>query len=126
MDEDIKNWLQFADSDMISAEALHRIGQELNCLFFLQQAVEKTLKALLVKQTSVAPPRTHNLPKLAALCGLQLPSEQAQLLDDLVESYIDSRYPEEWGSNPPKISGEETERLISASKELVRWLRRKL
>jgi hypothetical protein len=30
MDEDVQSWLRYAESDMISAEALHRIGQELN------------------------------------------------------------------------------------------------
>jgi len=49
IDEDIQHWLRFAESDMVSAEALHRAGQELNALFHLQQAVEKTLKALLLR-----------------------------------------------------------------------------
>ena len=49
IDEDIQHWLRFAESDMVSAEALHRVGQELNALFHLQQAVEKTLKALLLR-----------------------------------------------------------------------------
>lgn len=41
IDEDIQHWLRFAESDMVSAEALHRAGQELNALFHLQQAVER-------------------------------------------------------------------------------------
>lgn len=48
MDEHVQQWLRYADSDMVSAEALHRIGQELNAIFRLQQSVEKTLKALLL------------------------------------------------------------------------------
>ena len=32
IDDDIQPWLRFAESDMASAEALHRAGQELNAL----------------------------------------------------------------------------------------------
>ena len=61
IDEDIQHWLRFAESDMVSAEALHRAGQELNALFHLQQAVEKTLKELLLRRSEVQPPRIHGL-----------------------------------------------------------------
>jgi len=76
-DKDIPSWLHYAESDMISAEALHRIGQELNAIFHLQQAVEKALKALYIKQNPTMPPRLHNLRELASGCGLQLTNNRA-------------------------------------------------
>jgi HEPN domain-containing protein len=105
---------------------LHRAGQELNAIFHLQQAVEKTLKATVIKMTGTFPPRIHNLQGIIKHCGLQLTPEQSQLLEDLTKSYTDSRYPEQWADSPPAVSGERTERLIAASKDFIAWLRRKL
>jgi HEPN domain-containing protein len=126
MDPDVQDWLRIAESDVTSAEVLHDARQELNAIFFLQQAVEKTLKAVLIKRTSLMPPRIHNLPELAGRCELKLAREQERLLKDLTVSYIDSRYPEQWGSAPPEISSEKTGRLIMESKEFIAWLKQKL
>ncbi len=62
MDEDIQYWLRLAESDMSAAEVLHQAAHELQCLFFLQQAVEKTLKALLIRKTSALAPRIQPSP----------------------------------------------------------------
>ncbi len=123
VDEDLQYWLRLADSDIISAEALHRVGQELHCLFFLQQAVEKTLKVLLLKQTAAAPPRIHNLRKLAERGSLVLTAEQGLLLENLSRFYLEARYPGDWAEPPPEASSAEAERLIPAAKGFIQWLR---
>lgn len=126
MDEDIQPWLRYAESDMASAETLHRAEQDLNAIFHLQQAVEKTLKATVIKMTGTFPPRIHNLQEIVKHCGLELAPEQSQLLEDLTKSYTDSRYPEQWADSPPDVSRDRTERLIAASKDFIAWLRQKL
>ncbi len=126
MDQEIQKWLRFADSDMVPAEGLQRIGQELHALFFLQQAVEKTLKALLVKQTHAAPPRIHSLRTLAERCGLSLPMDEGLLLENLSEYYVESRYPGDWQETSPDVMAKEAERLIPAAKEFIRWLRSRI
>ena len=126
MDEDIQLWLRCAESDMVSAMALHQIGQQLNAIFHLQQAVEKTLKAVYIKENSTMPPRLHNLQELAGGCRLQLTKEQSRLLRDLTTSYIDSRYPEQWGGSPMEVSGEQTAGLIAETKDFIAWLGKKL
>ena len=123
-EEDIQPWLRYAASDLASAEVLHTAGQELNALFHLQQAVEKTLKAVFVKTAGNTPPRVHNLRKLAALCKLRLTSGQTQLIEDLTASYNDSRYPEPWGA--AHISSEETAHLVQAAKDFIAWRRQQL
>lgn len=126
MEEDIQPWLRYAESDIASAEVLHGAGQHLNALFHLQQAVEKTLKAVIVKTTGNMPLRIHSLHKLVERCGLQLTSEQAQLIEDLTASYTDSRYPEQWDASTPHISAEETAKFIAATKEFIAWLKQQL
>ena len=102
IDEDIQHWLRFAESDMVSAEALHRARQELNALFHLQQAVEKTLKALLLRKSEVQPPRIHGLRGLSERCGLRLTKKQALLMENLSEYYVESRYPGDWDAGHPR------------------------
>ncbi len=126
MDEDIQQWLRFAESDMKSAEALHRVGEHLNAIFHLQQAVEKALKAILIKKSSSFPPRTHDLNRLAQMSGLQLDPRQRTLLHDLKKSYIDSRYPEAWGGKPPVLSTEKTGLYLAETREFLAWLRQLL
>jgi HEPN domain-containing protein len=122
-DEGITNWLRFAEADMISAEALHDAGQDLNSIFHLQQAVEKTLKALFLRQTKEEPPRIHGLRKLAERCAIALTAEQSLLLENLSEYYVESRYPGEWRDVPPEVISSEAERLIPAAREFIQWLR---
>jgi len=123
MDADLQYWLRIAEPDVTSAEALHRAGQELHACFFLQQAVEKTLKALLVRETHSVPPRIHNLQKLAGLCGLDLTSDQTELLEDLNGLYLESRYPETRDAAELEAAADQAERLIGDAKEFIKWLR---
>lgn len=123
MDEDIQVWLRYAEADLASAEGLHHLGQDANGLFHLQQAVEKTLKALLVRQTRATPPRIHSLRGLAERCGLNLTSDQSLLIEKLSRYYVESRYPGDWEGIPPLVIAREAEALIPAAKEFIRWLR---
>jgi HEPN domain-containing protein len=126
IDEDIQHWLRYAKSDLSSAEALRREGEYLNAVFHLQQAIEKTLKALFVKQNSAMPPRLHNLHKLAEQCRFVLSREQELLLDDLTRSYIGSRYPETLEQPPGDIAPEEADQLMARTKEFLTWLKQRL
>lgn len=122
-EQNIERWLHFAEADMVSAEVLHGADQELNAIFHLQQAVEKTLKAFLLKRTALEPPRIHGLRKLTELCALDLTEEQNLLLQNLSQYYVESRYPGDWLQTPSHLISTEVERLIPAAKGFIRWLR---
>ena len=77
MDEDIDYWLQLAHLDLESARGSLRGDSYLHCIFGCQQALEKGLKALVVAATEKAPPRIHNLVRLAALHVRADDAEQA-------------------------------------------------
>jgi len=123
VDEDVQHWLRFAESDIVSAEALHHVGQELNALFHLQQAVEKTLKALLLRKSGLQPPRIHGLRGLSERCGLRLTEKQVLLIEYLTQYYVESRYPVDWYEGSFEATVIEVERLIPEAKELIAWLR---
>lgn len=108
---------------MVSAEGLQRLGQYTHAILFLQQAVEKTLKALLLKQSGTEPPRIHSLRNLAERCRLKVTAEQILLLENLNEYYLESRYPGDWVEELPEVMAEEVARLVPAAKELIECLR---
>lgn len=111
---------------MASAEVLSQGAEYRNALFHLQQVVEKTLKALFIKQNSAMPPRIHDLDKFEEKCGVALSREQRLLLDDLTRSYTGSRYPETWGQREDDITLEEVDELTAATKEFFTWLKQRL
>jgi HEPN domain-containing protein len=123
MNDDILPWLRLADSDLASAKMLTEGGEYFNALFHLQQAAEKTLKALFIKRQSAMPPRLHDLHKLADKCGLTLAREQGILLDDLTRSYASSRYPDTWGQREDDITAEEIGHLTARTREFLTWVK---
>lgn len=63
-------------------------------LFAPHLAIEKALKAHIVKNTKKLPPMIHNLSSLANLAGLNLTSQQMQLFAELNPLNIEGRIPE--------------------------------
>jgi HEPN domain-containing protein len=66
-----KEWLQYADNDLISARHLFEDlypRQTQIAAYLTQQCAEKSLKAFLILN-EIEPPRTHNLLKLYGLCA---------------------------------------------------------
>lgn len=88
-------------------------------LFALHLAVEKALKAHVIKETKDIPPFIHNLPKLAEVANLDLSEKQKNLLADLNPYNIRGRYQESLGSPPPMS---EVKTMMKQAKELFEWL----
>ena len=88
-------------------------------LFALHLAVEKALKAHVIKETKDIPPFIHNLPKLAEVANLDLSEKQKNLLADLNPYNIRGRYQESLGSPPPMS---EVKAMMKQAKELFEWL----
>ena len=121
IDEDIQHWLRFAESDMVSAEALHR-GARTERLISSPTGSRKTLKALLLRRSEVQPPRIHGLRGLSERCGLRLTKKQTLLIENLRQYYVESRYPGDWDEGPSEATTKEVEMLIPETKEFIEWL----
>ena len=63
-------WLDIADYDLDTAEAMHQTGRWLYVAFMCHQVIEKTLKAYWCATRDNDPPYTHNHKRLADGCGL--------------------------------------------------------
>jgi HEPN domain-containing protein len=118
-----QKWAEQARYDLATARAMLATGRYLYVLFCCQQAVEKSLKALIVERTGDFPPRIHSLPRLVETLALELNEERMDFLAELSVFYIQTRYPEEM--EPLAATAANREKAASAlrkTEETVEWL----
>jgi len=109
MKKQVKQWLRYAEIDLLSAEKLLN-EEELtrSVTFHSHQAVEKSLKAILENE-DIRIPKTHDLEKLYGVIlkqGIKLELEE-DILAQLNDVYIDSRYPGDPGLIPEGVPSRE-------------------
>ena len=126
MRKDADYWLNLASYDIETAKAMLSSGRFLYVLFTCQQALEKTLKALIIESTGKFPPRIHDLLKLTRLAKLDVSTEQAETLSRLSFYYLETRYPEQIADMANNINKEIAGDYLTRSQELLKWLRNKL
>ena len=116
------HWVEQAQYDLETAKAMHEAGRYLYVLFCCQQAVEKTLKALIVNRTNEFPPRTHSLTRLADEAGLKPDPAQAPFLAELSAYYVQTRYPEEIATIGKSITSSMSDEVLSKTERAMEWL----
>ena len=97
-------------------------GRFLYVLFCCQQAVEKMLKGVIAAQTGELPPRLHSLMQLAKHAGLEPEADQARLMRELSEYYIETRYPDTMGAALSDVSPETAREALDQTEALVQWV----
>lgn len=116
-------WLNSAEHDLDSAEALFSAGKYDWCLFLGHLVVEKALKAKLVSINNEFPPKSHNLLFLSEKANIELTEEQKEFLDIVNGFNIDARYPDYKLTFYKCCSKEFTLEHFTKIKELYRWIR---
>jgi HEPN domain-containing protein len=81
--DSIRIWTEQAQYDLGTAQAMMRSRRYPYVLFCCQQAVEKTLKAIIVQTTGDFPPRVHQLMRLVGAAKLQPAEDEADFLREL-------------------------------------------
>lgn len=122
MSETEQGWVEQAQYDLETARAMLASGRYLYVLFCCQQAVEKALKAVIVRRTGEMPPRVHNLLRLAETAQVQSDQEQMRLLGELSAYYIQSRYPEEIKAAGATITRELAGEVLEKTEHIVPWV----
>ena len=116
----VSYWLGLVSKDLMLAERLIvRDTETLYGLFFVHMALEKTIKAHVVKQTKDFPPKNHNLLSLAELGKIDLSQEQADFCGKINVYNIEARYPGIF-IEPPTM--EKANQYLAYAKELIQWL----
>jgi len=110
MKKRVEAWLRYARLDL---DAAYKLLENSNLTqisaFHCQQAVEKSLKALL-EEASNKVPRTHDLERLYGLIeDFKIILEvDEDLLDQINDVYIEARYPSDMGLLPDGVPSDET------------------
>lgn len=121
--EHIGYWLKSAAHDLESAETLFQHQRYDWCLFLGHLVIEKVLKAFVVRDNPKAPvPQIHNLTLLAGRTKLQLTSEQQDLLLEINQFNLKTRYPDYKFEFYKKCTPEFTQISFTKIKEFYQWL----
>jgi HEPN domain-containing protein len=112
-------WRSGATEDREAGLTLIRDGKTRHGLFFAHLALEKALKALVIRETKAVAPRILNLVRLAELARLNLSYSEIDILADMNQFQMEGRYPE---SPPAMLMQMEAEVYMETARELFQWL----
>jgi len=119
----IDYWQRGSEEDMAAASTLLQKRHLRHTLFFAHLAIEKMLKAHVVRVTADIPPRIHDLLRLADLARIALPDERRAFLARFQQYGLAGRYP---GFEPPAPSVGEAESVLREAQEVLAWLKNQL
>lgn len=124
IEEHINYWIENAEHDLLTAEALFDSKKYDWALFVGHLVLEKALKALYVKKNENSiPPKIHNLVRLAELSSLKI-DEDIKLFFDRVNDYnLEVRYPEYKNEFYKFCTKEIAEENLSKIKESFKWIK---
>jgi len=123
IDEQVEYWKTGSAEDLAAAESLLEKGHLKHCLFFAHSALEKMVKAHVVRTTHAAPPRIHNLVRLAQLAGLKPDDEQERFLRRFDLYQLEGRYPD---AQQVTLDRGLTRQELQMATETWQWLRTQL
>lgn len=120
----IQYWMEGACYDLDVAKAMFEKGKYPYALFMGHLALEKLLKALVVKETGDHSPYTHSLPLLADKTGLKMPQKSLKALARFMEFHFEARYPNDQNKFYRKCSEAFTARNLKKINEVFLWLKK--
>lgn len=124
-----RDWLDFAQVDLIAAETMLEKGIHSLACFHSQQGIEKGLKSFLRSRKQDFR-KTHALVELVEMCRVL--DESFSTLDEtcrkLDSYYIPTRYPDALpGSGSEGLpEREEAEEAVALLRDGLRWIKRKM
>ena len=128
--EKLDYWVDKAEYDLVTAEALFGSGRWLYVVFMCQQAIEKLVKGLYIIFTNEDPPRIHDITKVLQIYAGKLPNavskDQYDLFDRLLSFYLEGRYPEYLSKASDQVSNTDARELLDQTKEAYAWLMEQL
>ena len=117
------HWLGTAEYDFDTAKDMLKSGRYVYVVFMCHLSTEKLLKGAVVEFTEIeAPPKIHDLNRLAEIAKLELTEEQNVFLKKLTLQQQKTLYPDdvkELGRSYPKEYAQE---ILKQTKEFREWL----
>lgn len=127
-EEKVKYWLNIANYDLDTAEAMHQTGRWLYVGFMCHQVIEKTLKAYWCACRDDDPPFLHDHGRIAKGCGLytKMSDEQKDFLEGIKQMNIEARYQEYKDDIARTLNSDTTAVIIEQTKQFHAWILEKL
>jgi HEPN domain-containing protein len=122
----IQYWLSGAEYDIGVAEAMYEKKKYPYALFMGHLAIEKLLKALVVKTTHEHAPYTHSLTLLADKTAIEVPQKILKQLAGFMDFHFEARYPKEQQNFYKKCTEKFTVKKMQKIKEVYTWFKKKL
>ena len=119
-------WASEAEESLHVAKHLFEKKDYSYALFFGHLAVEKIIKAVLVKNTNQQVPRSHNLLRLAQEAHMEMTGEQKRTLIRITAFNLESRYPDYKKEFRKKCTLQFTAIELQKIKEDFTWLKSNL
>lgn len=119
-------WLGGAKYDLSVANTLFKTKKYPYALFMGHLALEKLLKAIVVKYTKSHAPFSHSLAYLAEKSGIKIPEPLLIKLREFMEFHFESRYPDTNKEFYNKCTKGYTAAKLKEIKEVYKWLKAKL
>lgn len=125
MRKEIENWWKQGKNDVEKAKVLFTSKNYDGASFFCQQAVEKTLKALILYKSKEKNTEGHSLIYLGKLAGI--PEHFFSGLKKLSPQYFISRYPDVTEEVPYELYDEKlAKEFMGIAEEVVKWIEKRL
>ena len=116
-----KEWLNAAEKDRLAAKHLLDSGDYEACAFHCQQAVEKLLKAVSVKQSGQRPVHTHDLRALLEESSdLKINAAIEEAVSNISGYYVGARYPLD-AVDPGAFKRSLAESAVQKMDEIFQW-----
>lgn len=119
-------WVEGGKYDLGVATAMLKAKKYPYALFMGHLALEKLLKALVVKNTKAHAPFSHSLPYLLERTGVKMSERMQVKLSEFMEFHLEARYPDASKVFYKKCTREYTEARFKEIKEVFKWIRTKL
>lgn len=126
IEKTISYWLNGAKYDMSVASAMFKSKKYPYTLFMGHLALEKLLKALIVKKTKAHAPYSHSLPYLAEKSGVNIPEEKLIKLREIMEFHFEARYPDASMAFYKKCTKKYTTQRFKEIKDMFKWVKARL
>jgi HEPN domain-containing protein len=126
VEKTISYWLSGAIYDMSVANAMFRSKKYPYALFMGHLALEKLLKALVIKKTKTHAPFSHSLPYLAEKSQIKFPEKTLIKLREFMEFHFEGRYPDANKAFYEKCTRVYTSIKLKEIKEVFKWIKKKL
>lgn len=117
-----EHWLEMAEYDLGTAEALFKSRRYVYVVFMCHLCLEKALKACVAELTDAFPPYTHNLANLLEIAKLDPPEEQSDFVYKISRLGVVTRYPEDL----KQFQRFQAREYIERTREVFAWLKQRL